>query len=205
MDTTLFITFLFVSFGLIVVPGPNVLVIVGTSVTHGKTRGLQTVAGTTLAMAAQLFIAAVTTASFTHLLAEGFDILKWVGVLYLFYLGFTQVRRAVQSNEASNDISATATFSRGFIVSITNPKTIMFFGAFLPQFISASGSYTQQITILSLTFLLLASALDSCYAVLASRLALFLAKPYMSRFQRGFSGLVYWGAGAWLATLRRTQ
>jgi len=205
MDLTLYITFLLVSFGLIVVPGPNVLVIVSTSITQGKKRGLQTVAGTTLAMAVQLFIAAVATSSFTRLLADGFNVLKWLGVAYLFYLGLAHIKRALLAQQISNSVSAPATFSRGFFVSITNPKTIMFFGAFLPQFVTSSGGYLAQITILSLTFLVLAAVLDSCYAILASRLTSLLAKLYTSKFQSGFSGLLYWGAGAWLATIRRTQ
>jgi homoserine/homoserine lactone efflux protein len=138
MDTTLFITFLLVSFGIIVVPGPNVLVIVSTSITYGKTRGLQTVAGTSSAMAVQLLVAAITMSSFTRLMGEGFAILKWAGAVYLFYLGLIHIKRALSATEAPIGISAPLTFSRGFWVSITNPKTIVFFGAFLPQFVSAS-------------------------------------------------------------------
>jgi homoserine/homoserine lactone efflux protein len=202
MDTTLFITFLLVSFGIVVVPGPNVLVIVSTSIAHGKRRGLQTVAGTSLAMAIQLFVAAVTTSSFTRSMAQGFVILKWAGVAYLAYLGLAHIKKALA--ETTTGISAPISFSRGFGVSITNPKTIVFFGAFLPQFVSASGGYLPQITILSVTFLLLALLLDSCYAILGSRLYSLIKNQGTSRLH-WINGLLYWGAGAWLAATRRVQ
>lgn len=205
MDATLFISFVLVSVALIVVPGPNVLVIVSTSLAHGKTRGLQTVAGTTLAMALQLLIAGIGTAWFVQRLVEGFYYLKWIGVLYLIYLACVHIRQALLAHETTPiNITASATFARGFLVSATNPKTILFFSAFLPQFIHSSENYVQQISLLSLTFLLLAAALDSCYALLSARLRPLLLKRNMTRIQNGLSGLLYIGASAWLAATRRT-
>lgn len=73
--------------GIIIIPGPNVLVVISTSLAYGRARGLQTVAGTSAAMLVQLFIAALGTAWFVSALASGFLWLKWLGVGYLFYLG----------------------------------------------------------------------------------------------------------------------
>jgi homoserine/homoserine lactone efflux protein len=205
MDATLLISFVLVSVALIVVPGPNVLVIVSTSLAHGKTRGLQTVAGTTLAMALQLVVVAISTTWFVQLLTEGFSYLKWIGVLYLIYLASVHIRQALLARETNPiNITAQATFARGFLVSATNPKTILFFSAFLPQFIDSSENYVQQISLLSLTFLSLAAALDSCYALLSARLQPLLLSRNMSRMQNGLSGLLYIGASAWLAVTRRT-
>ena len=203
MDSTLFVTFLIVSFVLIVVPGPNVLVIVSTSLINGRVRGLQTVAGTSVAMAIQLFVAAIATTSFTQLLTEGFEILKWLGAVYLIYLGVAQVKCALSGAVSTKSGSASATFARGFWVSITNPKTIVFFSAFLPQFISSAGSYLTQIMLLSTAFLMLAVVLDSCYALLASKLGPLLEKHFMPKIQHGVSGVLFLAAGAWLATSRR--
>jgi homoserine/homoserine lactone efflux protein len=205
MDATLLISFVLVSVALIVVPGPNVLVIVSTSLAHGKTRGLQTVAGTTLAMALQLVVVAISTTWFVQLLTEGFSYLKWIGVLYLIYLASVHIKQALLARETNPiNITAQATFARGFLVSATNPKTILFFSAFLPQFIDSSENYVQQISLLSLTFLSLAAALDSCYALLSARLQPLLLSRNMSRMQNGLSGLLYIGASAWLAVTRRT-
>ena len=204
MDATVFISFLIVSVALIVIPGPNVLVIVSTSLAHGKSRGLQTVAGTTLAMALQLIVAGIGTTWFIGVLTEGFHYLKWAGVVYLLYLAARHLKQAIVGEQTSSlQISTTATFARGFLVSSTNPKTILFFSAFLPQFVSSGEYYLQQISILSLTFLLLAALLDSCYAILAARLQSLLLQHNIARMQNWFSGLLFLGASAWLAATRR--
>lgn len=205
MDTSLFISFLIVSVGIIIVPGPNVLVIISTSLKYGRSRGLQTVAGTSLAMLVQLIVAGVATTWFIQSLSEGFFILKWLGVAYLLYLGLLHIKYAVLNQESEIKLSAAATFSRGFFVSLTNPKTILFFSAFLPQFISSEGDYLQQINLLSLTFLLIAVILDSGYALLSSKFKSLIEQRDFSRIQNGFSGLLFLGASTWLAALHRTD
>ena len=120
--------FIFISLGLIAVPGPNVIVIVSTSLMHGKKRGLQTVCGTSLAMLFQLAFVIWATAYLVHLLAQGLMILKWLGVVYLVWLAYTHLRRCwrgteVLSDEASS-LNAIGSFRRGFWVSLLNPKTL---------------------------------------------------------------------------------
>jgi threonine/homoserine/homoserine lactone efflux protein len=205
MDINLFFTFFVISFSLIIIPGPNVLVIVSTSITHGKNRGLQTVAGTSIAMAIQLVIVGVGTAWFIQILSEGFYFLKWLGVAYLLYLGFFHIKCTFFSESTKYKLTAASSFSRGFFVSLTNPKTLLFFSAFLPQFISSTEHYLQQITLLSITFLLLAVVLDSCYALLSSRLQPILEQRNLEKIQNGFSGLLFLGASVWLATSRLTD
>ena len=204
MDSTLFISFLIVSITLIVVPGPNVLVIVSTSIAHGKSRGLQTVAGTTLAMALQLIIAAVGTAGVVRFLTEGFLYLKWLGVAYLLYLAIHHLKGAFINQDTVIKITASGSFTRGFFISLTNPKTILFFSAFLPQFVTSTGSYIQQISLLSSIFLLLAALLDSCYAIISARLQSLLLRNNITRLQHGLTGVLFLGASAWLASSRRT-
>lgn len=205
MDTSLLLSFLMVSGALIIIPGPNVLVIVATSSTHGLGRGLQTIAGTTTAMAIQLAIAAVATAWFVQRLAYGFHILKWMGAAYLLLLALQHLKRLFVAHHVAIPLSAGGSFARGFIVSLTNPKTIVFFSAWLPQFISPSGSYNEQIIILSAMFLCLAALLDSCYALLSSRLRSLLQHKNLCRIQHGCAGLALMGASAWLAVARRGQ
>ncbi|MFV1983828.1 MAG: LysE family translocator [Thiohalomonadales bacterium] len=203
MDTTLFISFLIISVGLIIIPGPNVLIIVSTSLNYGKIRGLQTVLGTSLAMIVQLIISGIGTTWFIHFITEGFTILKWLGVAYLLYLGLQYFKNAIYKDESKKEISAAVTFTRGFLVSLTNPKTILFFSAFLPQFVSSSGSYLQQISVLSFTFLLIAVVLDSTYALLSVKLKFLIDERNLFKLQNGVSGLLFIGASAWLATSRR--
>lgn len=205
MSTQQLLPFFLVSIGLIIVPGPNVLVIVSTGIAHGRIRGLQTVAGTTLAMSIQLAVAAVGTAWFVQHLADGFFILKWLGVAYLLYLGFQQLKRCLLSPEIPIKPNASSTFMRGFLVSLTNPKTIVFFSAFLPQFVSPDGDYQRQIAILSVLFLILAAFFDSVYAIASARLRPLLEQRRLARARHGISGLLLLGSGAWLASLRRVQ
>lgn len=97
MELTLFVI---LATGLIIIPGPNVLAIVSTSIAHGRVRGLQTVVGTSLAMLVQLAIAAVGTAWFVETLSAGYVLLKWLGVAWLLTLGVRHLRDAFGHREA---------------------------------------------------------------------------------------------------------
>ena len=194
-----FVLFLFVSFVIIIIPGPNVLVIISTSISHGKKRGLQTLLGTSAALVIQLFLAALATTYFVTLLAEGFLWLKWMGVAYLLYLGINHFIAAYSSKGGITEISALGSFQRGFWVSLTNPKTILFFSAFLPQFVDPTASYTTQITLLSISFWILAVIFDGMYALLSSQLKGLTQVNNGERYQNGLSGAIYCVASALLA------
>lgn len=204
MDLTTYLSFILVSTGLIIMPGPNVLLIISTSIAHGKTTGLQTVAGTSAAMCIQLAVAAFATALYVEAIAEGFNYLKWFGVGYLCYLGISHFYQACRDAEENPTPSAAGTFGRGFWVSLTNPKTILFFSAFLPQFVSPAVPFFSQILLLSFTFLVLAALFDSGYAILSGKLKVLLANKRVVRFQHAISGTLFICASLWLATLRRT-
>ncbi len=205
MEPLLFTTFVIASVALIVIPGPNVLVVISTSISHGTKRGLQTVLGTSSAMAIQLIIAALGTTWLVASIAEGFEWLRWLGVAYLMYLGVTHLSSLInKKNDEKAQATGKGTFGRGFIVSLTNPKTILFFGAFLPQFVSPNGVYMNQVIILSITFLVLATLLDGLYAMIAGRLRGLIQGPRVQKVQNGVSGLLFLGAGAWLAAMRKS-
>lgn len=205
METITYTFFILASIVLIVVPGLNVLVIISISVSHGTKRGLQTVLGTSSAMIVQLYIAALGTSQLVDSLANGFEWLRWLGVGYLLYLGINHLYEITStSKNRSDEVSATSSYARGFIVSLTNPKTILFFSAFLPQFISDETFYLQQITLLSVTFLTLATVIDSLYALSANHLSQHFKKHHLIRFQHATSGTLFITAGVWLALMRKT-
>jgi len=183
-------------------PGPNVLVIVSTSLLAGKARGLQTVVGTSLAMLIQLAVAAIGTTWFLSLLSEGLFWLKWLGVTYLVFLGINSLYYFFRKSHAKPP-SALGSFQRGFWVSLTNPKTILFFSAFLPQFVTDSALYFQQIVFLSLSFLVLAILIDCGYAMLTAKTRWLLAKHDLNRIQNGASGALYIAASGILAGSNR--
>lgn len=204
MESLQYITFVVASMALIVVPGPNVLVVVSTSISHGAKRGLQTVLGTSSAMAIQLIIAALGTTWLVVSIVDGLELLRWLGVAYLMYLGVTHLSSLMnKENDGKIKITGKGTFCRGFIVSLTNPKTILFFSAFLPQFVSPNEEYMNQITILSITFLVLATLLDGLYAIMAGHIQSVIQGPRVQKIQNGVSGLLFLGAGAFLAAMRK--
>jgi homoserine/homoserine lactone efflux protein len=204
MDTTLYISFFVLSAGFILMPGPNVLVIVATSISSGRWRGLQTVMGTTSAMAIQLFVAAAGTAWLASVLAESFFWFKWAGVAYLFCLGCKHLLTARRlATDQVVPVSGTGTYWRGFFVSLINPKTILFFGAFLPQFVSGVYPVVPQVAVLSLSFLLLATALDSMYAIAASVVSSAVHRPAVQRWRERATGFLFLGAAFGLAVSRR--
>lgn len=202
-DLTLYLSFLIVSAALIVVPGPNVLLIIATSIAHGRARGLWTVAGTSSAMILQLMVAAGGTLALANLLADAFVWVKWIGVAYLAWLGVQHLRAAMIKEHVQKPVSRNSTFWRGFMVSLTNPKTIVFFAAFLPQFVSSTAPVAPQLLLLSASFLILATLLDSCYAILAGSLKHLGEQPRFRQWQNGITGLLFTGAAVGLSLTRR--
>jgi threonine/homoserine/homoserine lactone efflux protein len=133
-DTQLFLAFILAVTILMLIPGPNVALIVANSLAYGARYGLLTVAGTSAAMVVQLGLTALGMTGILHLLAGGFEWIRWAGVAWLVWLGVKQWRAP------ATDLSATpagpksrrAIFMRGLLVSLVNPKTLLFYGAFFP-------------------------------------------------------------------------
>ena len=204
MPRALYLAFLSASALVLLIPGPNVALIVSISIAHGRRHGLVTVAGTSSAMLLQL---ALTIGGLTAVLtmsAALFGWLRWAGVFYLCYLAF----RAWSAPAADPAIkppaakSLVATYFRGFLVSLANPKTLLFFGAFLPQFVSPNSYLLTQLLILAATFLVLAILFDGTWAVLAGRIGSALAAR--GRLRHCVESALLLGAGLGLALARRT-
>ncbi|ARN81479.1 LysE family translocator [Methylocystis bryophila] len=202
MSLHLYFAFLATATVLILIPGPNVALIVANSLAHGARNGLWTVAGTSTAMLFQLALTVLGLSAALSFLAEGFEMLRWIGVAYLVYLGVKTWRAPpvdLARTRAQADSRRAAL--RGFLVSLTNPKTLLFFGAFLPQFISAEAESTGQLVLLAGSFLALAMFSDSMWALLAHRLRGALTRRQALR-NRLTGGLLL-GAGVGLALARR--
>lgn len=200
IDTT-YLGFLGISALLIAMPGPNVLLVIATAMTHGHRQGLVIVAGTSCAMMIQLSIAAMGNALLATTLAGVFAWIKWLGAAYLVWLGIQNLR-AMRSSEAMPKASR-AGFWQGFWVSLTNPKTILFFGAFLPQFVHTGQPVMPQLALLSVSFLALAVMLDSAYALASGTLGRLARSPRLTRIRHGVTGGVLIGAGMALVLTRR--
>lgn len=204
MDTIAITTFIALAFSFCAVPGPNVLVVVSTSLSEGRLRGFDTTMGVSAAMAAQLAIAAFGASWFVQALAEGFLWLKWCGVVYLVYLGISNFRALFLNKPSAQGSTSVRMFGRGFFVSLTNPKTILFFAAFLPQFAVSGSAFSVQIAILSATFWLVALTVNLGYVFLASRISMYMSSEHQSNIIHGASGTLYLGAGAMLAAAKQS-
>ena len=188
---------------LMLIPGPNVALIVANSVAHGPRYGLLTVAGTASAMVVQLALTALGMTAAMAVLAGWFEWLRWLGVAYLVYLG-VKTWRAKPANLAAfapQPRAWRAIYLRGFLVSLTNPKTLLFYGAFLPQFVVPYADPVMQMMLLSATFLVSAVLLDGGWALLAGRLRPVLAVH--GKLRNRISGGFLFGAGLGLALARK--
>lgn len=193
---TIFIT---ASLALLVLPGPAVLYITARSANQGRVAGFVSVLAIEAANLAQAIAAGLGLTAILLSSALAFDIVKYIGAAYLIYLG---VRKLLTKEESSTTQevkreSLRQIFWQGFAINILNPKTALFFFAFLPQFVNpAKGNATLQTLMLGVLFVLLAIITDSIYAFIASSLAEKLNTN--STFQKGqkyFAGLVYIGLG----------
>ncbi len=135
MSPALFGAFVGATAILMVIPGPNVALIVANSLAFGARAGFMTVAGTSAAMVVQLAVAALGVTALLGALAQAFEILRWLGVAYLVRLGIRAWRALADDLGKTRAVSPGKIFGRGFLVSLTNPKTLAFYAAFLPQFL----------------------------------------------------------------------
>jgi threonine/homoserine/homoserine lactone efflux protein len=177
---------------LLVIPGPAVFYIVSRSIGHGRTAGLVSALGIT---AGTLFHVAAATLGLSALLASSavaFQFVKYLGAAYLIYLGARVLRgKDVPALEAASDERRLShIFGQGLLVNLLNPKTALFFLAFLPQFVDPGrGHATLQIFQLGVLFAFMGLCSDSIWGLLAGTLAeRFRGSVRLRRAQRTFSG-----------------
>jgi threonine/homoserine/homoserine lactone efflux protein len=198
-----YLLFILASALLILTPGPNVALIVANSVAYGARYGLLTVAGTTAAVVVHLTLVGIGLQGALGAIGTVFEYVRWVGVAYLLYLGITTWRAPLADLQSIRAQPRSARFmvARAFAVSLTNPKTLLFYGAFFPQFIAASRPVGPQVWTLCLTFIAVAIVIDSLWALVAARARVALAAH--GRLRNRISGGLLMGAGLGLALARR--
>ena len=188
---------------LILTPGPNVALIVANSVAYGARYGLLTVLGTTMAVVVHLLLVGIGLQEALGVIGTVFEYVRWLGVAYLLYLGITTWRAppadlaAVQAQPRSVHLM----IARAFAVSLTNPKVLLFYGAFFPQFLSPLRPAGPQIWILCLTFITVALMIDTLWVTAAARARVAIAAH--GRLRNRISGGLLIGAGLGLALARR--
>jgi threonine/homoserine/homoserine lactone efflux protein len=201
-DATTYGLFVAASLALTLVPGPAVLYIVARSVEGGRPAGLVSVLGIGAGGFVHVAFAALGLSALLVSSAAAFAVVKWLGVAYLIYLGIGRfLTRDEEAAVTVGDEPLTRVFSQGVIVNVLNPKTALFFLAFLPQFVDPSrGAVTAQIALLGTTFVVIALCTDGLYALLSGTAADWLRRrnesPSFRRAGRYLSGSVYLALGA---------
>jgi threonine/homoserine/homoserine lactone efflux protein len=206
-DLTLWGLFIAASVVLLVTPGPAVLYIVARSVEQGRAAGLVSVLGIHLGTIVHIVAAAVGLSALIVSSALAFSIVKWVGAAYLIRIGI----RTLLAKDPSPDAPTVPAepfrrvFRDGFVVNLFNPKTAIFFLAFLPQFVDPTrGAIHWQVLVLGLTFMGLGILSDGLFALLAGAAGDFLRRNRrFLRLQRWFAGTSFIGLGVTAAMATR--
>lgn len=202
MTLEIYIAYIVTCFVIALVPGPTVTVIVANSLAHGSRAGLLNVAGTQLGLALMMAILVVGLSSVIAAMGWLFDWLRYAGAAYLVWLGWKLLRAPDALGETSDGATPRGGFFlQGFLVMMANPKALLFFGAFIPQFIDPTGNYVAQIALLGVTAMLIACFSDGAYAVLTGHAGAWLSKRRVRMVSR-ISGVFLIGGGVWLALTR---
>ena len=202
MEMSSYLAFIVASFALAIVPGPSVTVIIATSLKHGTQAGLLNVAGTQAGLVVMLIIVAIGLEAITTSMAYLFDWLRLAGAAYLVWLGYKMITSKGDLAMGERAKMGGSYFWQGFVVVLSNPKALFFFGAFIPQFIGTGSSALQQTLLLGATFMVVATISDALYAVAAGRAGGLLTRRNI-RAVEVTSGTMLIGGGIWLALLRR--
>ena len=202
MSLSVYAAYLAACIVIILVPGPTVTLIVANSIRHGTRAGLANVAGTQAGIAIMIGIVGVGLTSAIEAMGHWFEWVRLLGAAYLIYIG-VQMWRSKESLNADGTARRPrgGFFLQGLMVALSNPKTLIFFGAFIPQFLDPAGNHALQIAIMGGTALVCAAMSDSAYAVAAGRAGRMLTAGRIRLLSR-LSGSFLIGGGVWLAFSR---
>jgi threonine/homoserine/homoserine lactone efflux protein len=202
MAIDLYLAYVLACILIAIIPGPMVTVIVANSLKHGARAGLLNVAGSQLGLALMMLTLVIGLSSVIAAMGWLFDWLRYAGAAYLVWLGWKLLRHPDGVIE-NKSIAAPrgGFFLQGFLVMMANPKALLFFGAFIPQFIDPAGNFVSQIALLGVTAMLIAFFSDGAYAVMTGRAGAWLSKRRVRMVSR-VSGAFLIGGGVWLALTR---
>jgi threonine/homoserine/homoserine lactone efflux protein len=199
------IPYLGACFILAIVPGPTVTVILANSLRSGTMAGLSIIAGTQLGLVTMIGVVALGLEAVMGFMAFAFDWIKLAGAAYLVWLGYRMLTSTGELGEAA---AGPAKSNRrlildGFLVIWSNPKALIFLGAFLPQFVTDEAATFLQVMVLGLFFMIVAGTTDAAYALLGGRARSLLSAARVKVVSR-ISGAILMAGGVWLALQKRT-
>jgi threonine/homoserine/homoserine lactone efflux protein len=185
-----------------VIPGPVVALVVGNSLAHGTRAGLLNVAGAQLALSIMIATLVVGLAALVATTGWWFDWLRLAGAVYLVWIGWKMLRAGAREvGLAPAPAPRGGFFLQGFLVMMSNPKMLLFFGAFIPQFVDPRGDYAGQVALLGVTAMLVAMLSDGGYAIVTGRARALLSRR-RTRLLARLGGSCLISGGIWLALAR---
>lgn len=204
LDTWL--TFVVTASIILVIPGPTIIFVIGQSLAHGPRTCLPLSAGVILGDTACILLSLVGLGTLLTLFSAAFTLVKFAGAAYLIYLGICMIRESrkpVAGDLCGTAYSPKSVFRDVFLVNALNPKGIIFFSAFMPQFVNPGGNILFQLLILGTTFLSLAFVNVMLYSLLAGQMNLFFKNSLRMRLFKLSGGLCMICAGIYAAAARQ--
>ncbi|UWQ18768.1 LysE family translocator [Jannaschia sp. M317] len=208
MDLTLWLTFAAASTALLMIPGPTILLVMSYALSQGRRVALASAGGVAVGDAVAMTASLAGLGALVLASATLFTVLKWIGAAYLIWMGWKLWRSAgamtLGTVGGQGDIAPRAVFGHAALVTALNPKSIVFFIAFVPQFIDPTAALLPQFVVLTATFVGLATLNALAYALLAARLRDGLQRPAVLRAMGRVGGAALIAMGAATALTRRT-
>jgi threonine/homoserine/homoserine lactone efflux protein len=203
MSLQLYLAFVAACIALALLPGPVVTLIIANGLRHGTRAALTNIAGVQAGLAIVIGIIAVGLTSLMATMGYWFDWVRFAGAAYLVWLGVKLIRVPVEGvhADAPPPPPRGGFFLQGFLVLLSNPKVLVFFGAFIPQFLDMEKDHISQVVLLGITFMVIAGMTDAIYALLAGRARVFFSAR-RTRLLSRISGGFMVGGGIWLALTR---
>ena len=186
-------------------PGPNMALTMANTLTGGVRGGFVTLAGTTTGLAVLVSVAAAGMTSVMVFMSTWFDVIRWAGAVYLVYLGVRQLwrlRAPLPQADAAIEGRHANRYLQGLLVSLSNPKVILFLGAFLPQFVDPGADAASQLIVLAALFVVILAAVDVGTTLAVAKARTTLSRSGLRIFDAA-SGVLLLLGGAALAALRR--
>lgn len=207
MSIEIWLAFVAASAVLLAIPGPTVLLVISYALGHGRRAAAATVTGVALGDFTAMTASMLGLGALLATSAALFAVLKWVGAAYLIYLGIKLWRAPVATVDASDDAVARERplriFLHAYAVTALNPKSIIFFVAFLPQFLNHAEPVAFQMAVFEATFLALATANAATYGLVAAMARKTIRKPRVQRLVNRIGGSLMIGAGLLAVGWRR--
>lgn len=207
MAIEIWLAFVLASAVLLVIPGPTVLTLINYSLSQGRQASLALVAAVALGDATALFLSLLGLGTLLASSSFWFTTVKWLGGLYLMFLGLSFILNSNQKLEKPADAgsrSLAVAFWNTYLVTALNPKGIVFFVAFLPQFINPAAAHTPQLWLLATTFVVLATISASCYVLMARTAQHIISSGKAQQYFHRTGGALLMLAGLWSLAAKRS-